>query len=400
MAWTRNTGTEYHQQDTPYYCGGATAQMILHSIGAGLLGQTVLYNSNHSHNTQSGWATDPDGLKYTLNHYKPAAFNNIFVIYAKDTEREASEKIVYTLWRYSVPTGTLVEGCGHWIVVRGVSTSVEPAAGTTYTINGFWVNNPWPPSPSFYNPMVAPPPPHSGADGCGGGANRGITNEYVVYNTTWKDTYLTGCDVWGVGHKQYVSVCDPEVPRLGELSMEREEFWAKGDRLISADEAIEFIAKGVERHELLEDEQFARALEGARPIDPILVQRLDLPDTFYYLVPMAVQEGITAMLSVDGLYANFRGGQVLAEPLRRPFVGREEAIKRALSEPIELGEKLGKLVIREGAFCFYPIMVWRPCRESRSPYYPFYMITVGSRNMYIGYDGTIYPELHDIGPGG
>jgi hypothetical protein len=284
--------------------------------------------------------------------------------------------------------------------VRGVSTDVEPVPGTTYTINGFWINNPWPPSPSFYNPAVAPPPPHDGADGCGTGGNRGIANEYIVYNPTWKDTYLTGCDVWGVGHKQYVSVCDPEVPKLGELTMKREEFWAKGDHLITSDEAIKFVSKGIDRHDLLMDKLFAKALEGAQPIHPILVQRIDLPDTFYYLVPMTMEEGVTAMLSVDGLYGNFRGGQVFVKPLKRPFIDREKVIKKVLSQPIELGEKFGRLVIREGTFCFYPIMVWRPCQESRSPYYPFYMITVGNRNIYIGYDGTIYPELHDIGPGG
>jgi hypothetical protein len=400
MAWTKNTGTGYHQQDTDYYCGGATAQMILDSIGAGLLDQNVLYASNHSHNTQPGWATDPDGLAYTLRHYKPPAFTNTFVVYAKDTELEGSQKIVYTLWKYNVSTGTLVFGCAHWIAVRGVSCDVEPVPGATYTINGFWINNPWPPSPSFYNPAAAPPPPHSGADGCGTGGNRGIANEYVVYDPTWKDTYLTGCDVWGVGHKQYVSVVDPEPPKLGELSMKREEFWAKGDRLIESDEAMGLVFKGIDRHDLYQDELFAKALQGAQPIRPILVQRLDLPDTFYYLVPMARKRAVTAMLSIDGLYGNFRGGQVFVEPLRQPFVDRESVIKKVLSQPIELGEKLGKLIIREGAFCFYPIMVWRPCEESRSPYYPFYMITVGSRSIYIGYDGTIYPELHDIGPGG
>jgi hypothetical protein len=141
LTWIRNVTTEYHQQDTNYYCGGAVAQMILDSIGSGLLDQNVLYNSNHSHNTQSNWYTDPDGLNYTLNFYKPnpPTFNNFFVTYAKDTELEGSEKFVYTLWRYSVPTGTLVYGCGHWIVVRGLSTDVEPSPGSTYMINGFWI---------------------------------------------------------------------------------------------------------------------------------------------------------------------------------------------------------------------------------------------------------------------
>ena len=171
MTWIRNISTEYHQQDTDYYCGGAVAQMILDSIGAGLLDQDVLYNSNHSHNTVPGWSTDPDGLNYTLNYYKPdpPTFNNYFVVYAMDSELEGSKKIVYTLWHYGVPTGTLVLGCAHWIVVRGVSTNVEPIPTSTFSINGFWINNPSPPSPSWYDSVAPPPPPHSSGDGCGCG---------------------------------------------------------------------------------------------------------------------------------------------------------------------------------------------------------------------------------------
>ena len=94
MTWIRNISTEYHQQDTDYYCGGAVAQMILDSIGAGLLDQDVLYNSNHSHNTVPGWSTDPDGLNYTLNYYKPdpPTFNNYFVVYAMDSELEGEQE--------------------------------------------------------------------------------------------------------------------------------------------------------------------------------------------------------------------------------------------------------------------------------------------------------------------
>lgn len=36
MAWFKDLGTP-HQQDTGYYCGAAVAQMILDSIGPGIL---------------------------------------------------------------------------------------------------------------------------------------------------------------------------------------------------------------------------------------------------------------------------------------------------------------------------------------------------------------------------
>lgn len=105
--------------------------MILDSIGAGLKDQDVLYSSNHSHNTDSNWSTDPAGLTYTLNHYKPSppTFNNYFVIYTTNTELEGTEKIVHTLWKYGVSAAALVYKDDHWVVVHGVSTSVDPAPG-------------------------------------------------------------------------------------------------------------------------------------------------------------------------------------------------------------------------------------------------------------------------------
>jgi hypothetical protein len=234
-------------------------------------------------------------------------FNSYFVVFARDTEVDGTQKIVYTIWHYGVPTDTLIYKCGYWIAVRGISTSVEPVPGKSYSIDGFWINNPWPPVPSSSNPSAAPPPPHSATDGCGTGGNRGIANEYVVYNDTWKDTYFTGCDVWHVGHSQYVNVCDPSYPKLGELVMKRDEFWSRGDRLVTPDEATRFVMRGIEEHELLQNEEFAQAIKGASPTYPLLVQRLDLPDTFYYLVAMRKNNSITSLISVDGLYGNLEG---------------------------------------------------------------------------------------------
>ena len=42
MPITENLSVPYHQQDTDYYCGAACAQMVLHSLGTGLLDQDNL----------------------------------------------------------------------------------------------------------------------------------------------------------------------------------------------------------------------------------------------------------------------------------------------------------------------------------------------------------------------
>jgi hypothetical protein len=192
MTWTKDLGTPYHQQDTDYYCGAAVAQMILDSIGSGIIDQNTLYASNHGH-SGPGWYTAPDGLNYTLNAFMPPppAFNSYFIVERANTEPDGSANIVRTLYVFGVATGTLVYACGHRVSVRGAQTDVEPAPGATYTIQGLYINNPWPPTPSFYDAALAPPPPHADPDSCGSGGNRGIANEYVAY-AEWQSTYLTG----------------------------------------------------------------------------------------------------------------------------------------------------------------------------------------------------------------
>jgi hypothetical protein len=83
--------TQYHQQDTDYYCGAATAQMVLQQCGAGILGQVGLYNDNHSHSTaESGWYTAPDGLTWTMNNRQSSKY---FVLDALATEDAISRMI-------------------------------------------------------------------------------------------------------------------------------------------------------------------------------------------------------------------------------------------------------------------------------------------------------------------
>jgi hypothetical protein len=60
MGWTNDLGTPYHPQDADYYSGAAVAQMILESIGSGIIDQDTLYTSNHGH-SGPGWYTSPMG---------------------------------------------------------------------------------------------------------------------------------------------------------------------------------------------------------------------------------------------------------------------------------------------------------------------------------------------------
>src|SRR5215472_10854924 len=301
----------YHQQDTNYYCGAACAQMVLDSIGAGLLNQDDLYNDNHTHSTtEPGWYTAPDGLLWTMNNLKPPSpiFNSYFVLDALLNEDSISRAIIWTIHHYRVAPIAMVYGSQHWVVVRGYTASASPAGfdDTSYSISGFVLNNPWPPVPSASNPGVAPPPPHSVSDGCGTGGDRGVADEHIAYST-WQTDYMTGIP-GGYWAGKFVGVCDPDPPpsRPGvfrEILMQP----LPGNQLIATDRAVARAEEGIKAYSLHDLDSFRASLNNVQAGRPVLVQRLDRLDSFYYIVPFTgTGGGTSAAVAVDARTGVYR----------------------------------------------------------------------------------------------
>jgi hypothetical protein len=407
MPTTENLAVSYHQQDTGYYCGAACAQMVLNSLGTGLFDQTQLYNDNHSHSTiESGWATAPDGLQWTMHNYEPPApagpphyGSYDFVLFALGTEDSLSRKIVWTIHHYQAAPIALVYGWQHWIVVRGYSASAAPAnvSDVSYSIDSFDVNNPWPPTPSASNPALAPPPPHTnGSDGCGTGGDRGIVNENISY-MTWQNTYMTGVPS-GYWAGKFVCVADPAAPpsERGIRSRPLLEALEYKGRLLEGETVIRRAEESLKAYGLSERDSYNRLLNQAKAGNPVLVQRLDLPDTFYYIVPMVEGERIPVAVAIDAKYGLYLQSAVHTAAEGSLFVLRsqKEVAKSILGSTVELPNWEGSIPIRPEAVCQFPTLVWRPCRESLSPFYSFHLFTVGSQRIYVRTDGAIFTELH------
>jgi hypothetical protein len=152
---------------------------------------------------------------------------------------------------------------------------------------------------------------------------------------------------------------------------------------------------------LAEREQYHRVLSVAQFGEPVLVQRLDLPDTFYYIVPVGKSGSIPLAIAIDaktGLYmqsaihSNLEGNLFTLKP-------REEVAKSIMGSTVELPNWAGRIPVRQGSVCVFPTYVWKPCRESLSPFFPFHMFTIGSQHIYVRSDGAIFTALHDTDPG-
>jgi hypothetical protein len=397
MPVTENLTTEYHQQDTSFYCGAACAQMVLHSIGAGHLSQDDLYNDNHSHSViEPGWYTAPDGLGWTLNNRKPASFANFFALFEPTDEETISRKIVWTIHHYQVAPIAMVYGWAHWIVVKGFETSAAPtsSADNSFTISGFFINNPWPPTPG------PTPPPHTTGDLCGSGGMYGIVNEHISY-ATWQGTYMTGIPS---GHwaGKFVALCDPEpaAKRSGkQIEIKR---FADGEKIIDKKTIVEFAMRGIEENGLSKHEHLRNMLVNVNAGDPVLVHRLDKLNEFYYIVPMQTADKNTvSLVNVDARFGNYMQSAYAADeknkisfkPLTR------DAILKLLGKRWILDNDKKVINIYPEALCIYSSLVWRPCRESLSPYLPFHMVTIGNHHIYIRVDGKVFTQLHTDGKG-
>jgi hypothetical protein len=383
MPWIKNTGSKYHTQDTSYYCGGACAMMVLAEIGVGYgsLDQDDLYTSNNTHNAQPGWYSDPEGVRFTMVDRKPASFSNTFVVYRQASEVAGSQKLVYTLQHYGVSPIVLVYGCAHWIVVCGVQTDVNPATGP-YTIEGFWVNN----------PVHEANEPHAAGDICGSGGSHGIENQWVSY-ATWQSTYFTGCNYDSTdGSLQYLSVCDPDVPKIAVPRQLEPVRYFNGRRIIEPRQVAGPLRKELQRYSLIETKQAARVARGTFG-RPLLVQRLDAEGKYYYLVPSIERRRVIGYAQVDALYGNLESLFTLKRATK-PFEIDTRKIEQRLSGlRIELPNEKGRFLLRKGKFRVDKHLVWRPCRQAYSPHLPFWRITAGPFTFYQRIDGPAFAQL-------
>lgn len=238
-------------------------------------------------------------------------------------------------------------------------------------------------------------------------------NVQVFYNTCWKNTYHTPVKRQGkIWVNRYVDVVDPDPPKLGRLRQRAIQYRANGDRIISKNNAVLFAQQEIDQYKLAENPDFQNALKETQVADPILVQRLDRADTFDYYVPYNRKDGTSVIAKLDALYGFKNEITYTKKPLKYPLLSLQD-IKDIIAEGVlEVHDwaffrdgardvPAHHFTIRPETFSLYPILVWQPCWESRSPFFPFYYVNVGGRQLYIAsWNGRVYDGLHPFARSG
>lgn len=192
-------GVTYHEQKdqgSDQFCGAASAQMVLESIGAGRIDQEVLYTNCQACSADDPgrhWDSAPDGLVCTLNQRRPASFPGSFRLWELPSEEAISRKLCWAIERGVAPI-VLIAGGSHWIVVVGYEASALPrgSTDTSYQIMRFEVCDP---QAGFPDQSI----PYSEA-----------TSQFAQ-KRYWVRNVMTDVDS-GFWRGKFLAICDPDPP--------------------------------------------------------------------------------------------------------------------------------------------------------------------------------------------
>ncbi len=405
MGITENLNLAYYQQEKDCFCGPACAQMVVDQIGGVFFDQVSLQDQIRSASRIDPtellrWYAPPDGLNSILNsNAKAAGRPNSFNLVIEDEEDFVSRHIIWTIHNFKVAPLALVYGAAHWIAIKGYEATAAPGRqfDVSYGILGFWINNPYPISTSV---GTCPPPlPLSNMSSTTECADltpgQGTGNIHIDYSC-WQEEYMTMVPFDTSWPGKYVAICDP-IPGPKESGMRvPANVHAKGEKIIEKEIAAQFANEAMLERGFHELGFLNNILRNTIAGEPMLVHRLDKLNSYYYIVPMlGVKKQIHALVNIDARYGNYRQSCFAPNSENpiclKPFA--KDGIMQILGKDMYIKkEKMHQLVFSEDV-SVHPVLFWKPCKESLSPFMPFHLVTVGSEQIFVRIDGRMFSSL-------
>ena len=369
-------------QEQCTWCGAASAQMArngypnpadrLFYTQLSLWNTIQTTNSTAPADTASGWATDPHGLTGCLQSLSnPSAVH--WVEFANTSRDALLFSILYWMNRLQFPAPVLVNQGGHWIVIVGFVTDVEPLAGTNPTLQKITVHD---------------PEPHNvGTDTTQTAAQwyAGYWNGSIIYSGTWLN--------------EYVAVIEPPIEK-GKVRVKRVK--RTGTKLLSPSQAIEAARKWITEMKLGEQSRYSLlSRRDVQPLEPMVVQ--DQPPRsrarnvpHYYIVPFGfkgeVHERGTGLARVCVLVNAYTGAfeevTAFGSPIR--YLPREDALGVVAAALHTSPEQL-----RDAE----TTLMFQPSDITHVRTYPFWRVRVGRRTVYVDQLGQLYGKLLPSIPG-
>jgi hypothetical protein len=363
-----------HQQDQVGYCGSACVQMVLDAMQGLLLEQDDLLQQVPP---VPGWSTSPDDLVETLNLNLPAP---LFAELVSPYRVTAMRRVAWSMCHHRLPAVALVDDGSHWIVIEGLIGTFDTGDKRHQPdITEVQVSDPYPPVELLRERgiPVGPPHVHQDPDAC---SDVHIEEEFYAWGD-WEGKF-TRCGLDGDWSNKWVVVYVPwdTPPKVSELKWPAAAAGegGSGESIPHAIEAMladalaserlgRLAVEGLRRSGFAKREQWMRALGRATTCTTQLVRRLDGKRSYYLVALTGPEDGGRLLLRLDA-----RSGRLL---------------HGALNPSPMLLERLEETRVDR-----HPL-VWRPCNESRSPFYPFVQATEGGRRVYRLLNRKAFPSL-------
>ncbi len=408
----------YHRQDDETMCGPACAQMVLSHLKTTQTWQQGELNSDAKKLVAAAnqtwekyvadaWATRPDQLKHTLG-LRQNLFNVAFEAYYNGKIKDSSQGIGYLSWlrkrindsKYQTYPIVPVHGAFYYkpqlsglIEAQGYSNIVTNDPKSNYDAhwvvmfkhdsNGFLANDP-------FFPLTKGAVEHAPQDACKtvlihvNGINDGSDKDIGDYNfpainrtaVSWGSS-PKGNPIGRIGSPPPTEESPIQPPLLPPPPLPMMSFDAT-NKVFFRDITEKSVRDQMESFGLFTRTPCNAYLSGTTFGTPRLVRRLDVIGRDYYLIPMLKPDGnSTAMVRVDAPTGTYLDSLYYSE---NPFIFDKSQLQQAWMQSItqlltNFDKKLGVPFanqIKEPA----TEMVWLPCKESRSAFFPFYVIKV------------------------
>lgn len=398
-----------HQEDKTYYCGNAVTQMILAELGVAELPSQF----DLDHQLQDGsLGTKPTSLAAILSAMTPGP--TAFSVYT-DHDVNATFARIIAATNGGMPVAAQVLGGRHWVAIGQAADAAS---------QGFFYNDPYPQTASQADSTLSTStklaPPHDADDVCGIGDGNVDDRAWFGYADAflslaeWPDYMSAPADpAQSAGSSAtYVTVApsglEPEYStdtNSTEVSVEREQArilltempeaaalsGARG--LVDEPTAMASAARGIVDRGLDRRGPLREFLAGAEPAGAQLVRYRG--GAAYYLVRLERERkpvGLARIRARDGEFL----GVVAASTVHELPPYDHARVHRALAESAySLYDVVTRAQIATGEFTLAPALVWKPCRESMSPYFPFVQIDIADTALYLAWSGRIHRQLND-----
>lgn len=276
--------------------------------------------------------------------------------------------------RNNYPVATLINQGGHWNVIVGYETDVEPVAGSDPILNEITINDPEPHNVGLQSTKDAA----------------------IWYATDWDGAI----DVAGTWDDQYVAVIEPPVAK-GKVKVKS--IIRKGTKIIRKEEAIKHAQRWIDELGLAKRPAYALLRKkGVTNLEPILVReeiklkKKEKGVPYYYIIPFGFEHEfgkcnvrlVRIAIIVNAFTGRFEEVGVFGKPIR--YLPQKEAIgvvATALKLRIEDIPKAKATLMFE------------PSDITHIRLYPFWKVEVRERIVYVDQLGKVYGVIKPSIPG-